>query len=119
MARSLRKATLDLHNLAEADDSYGNVIGIIAVHCAIAFSDTLCIRFGGYKSSEGDHTQAAEALQDALGTRSDADMLKNLQRVLARKDQVSYQGTYFTVEDAGQIVRDLIAFSEKAEAILA
>jgi hypothetical protein len=116
VAGSLLQSARDLSGLS--DSAYGNAIAIITVHASIAYSDALSIRFGGFKSSDGDHTRAVDALQDALGTRAEASMLKKLQRVLGRKDQVSYQGFYFSVLDAQQMLEDLEIFATWAEDLL-
>jgi hypothetical protein len=115
---AFRKSAEDLVTLAEAGDSYGNAIGIAAIHACIAYSDALCVRYGGFKSSEGEHVRAIDALREALGHRSDEPALKLLRRILAQKDRISYQGDYYTVGDSREVVSEMSAFCECAESLL-
>ena len=119
VAAALLRSALDLQDLAVTGDAYGNALAIVAIHAAIAYGNAMAIAFGGYKSTEGEHLQAVEALQDALGARTDERMLKLLRRIIQRKDLVSYQGTYYTVEDARLVVADLAVFAQWAEALFA
>jgi hypothetical protein len=112
------KSASDLAQLATDGDSYGNAIGIVAIHAAIAYADALSIRFGGFKSGEGDHVRAVDALKEALGNRADATAIRHLQRVLAQKDQVSYQGAYYTVADAKRVATEAQGFTAWAEELL-
>lgn len=115
VARALHKTASDLTGIAEDSDRYGNAIAIVAIHAGIAYADALCIRFGAFKSSEGDHLRAVDALQDAMGARLSLDMVKVVRRILTQKDAVSYQADYYTVEDARAVVRDLDQFAKFAE----
>lgn len=112
------KSASDLAELAADEDSYGNAIAIVAIHAAIAYADALSIRFGGFKSIEGDHVRAVDALKEALGDRADATAIRRLQRVLAQKDQVSYQGTHYTVADAKRLTAQAQEFATWAEELL-
>jgi hypothetical protein len=115
VARALRRSADDLCEVAEEGDAYGNAVAIVAIHAAIAYADTLCIAFGGFKSVGGDHGRAVEALVAALGSRSDPGKVKTLQEILSEKDAVSYQGVYYAVSDARAMVDRLTAFAEWAE----
>lgn len=115
VARSLYRAADDLDTLAEERDTYGNAIGIIVVHSAIAYADALCIAYGGFKSTSGDHLRAVDALKDALGRRVEANRLKNLNRILKEKDSISCQGTYYALEDARVLIARLGEFRNLAE----
>ena len=115
---ALRKSVEDLISIADDGDVYGNAIGISAIHACIAYGDALCIKHGGFKSSEGEHVRAVEALREALGYRVEENALKAFRRVLAQKDQISYQGDYYTVADARGLVDDMTAFCDWATAVL-
>jgi hypothetical protein len=115
---ALMKSASDLADLGADGDGYGNAIGIVAIHAAIAYADALSIRFGGFKSGEGDHVRAVDALEEALGNRADATAIRHLQRVLAQKDQVFYQGAYYTVADAKRVATEAQGFTAWAEELL-
>jgi|SRR5690606_603726 len=115
VARALRRSAVDLSDIAEDGDLYGNAIAIVAIHSAIAYADALCIAYAGFKSTEGEHRRAADALADALGTRADPQQVKTLREIIAEKDAVSYQGEYYTVADARTVVRRLEGFGNWAE----
>lgn len=115
IARSLYRTAGDLDTLAEDGDACGNAIGIIIVHSAIAYTDALCIAYGGFKSTSGDHLRAVDALKDALGRRVEANQLKNLNRILKEKDSISYQGTYYVLDDARGLLAKLSEFRDWAE----
>lgn len=115
VARALCRSASDLCEVAEDGDLYGNAIAIVAIHSAIAHSDALCVAYGGFKSTDGEHGRPAEALQEALGARVDTRQLRTLEAILREKDSVSYQGIYYTVSDARNVVQRLEAFARWAE----
>ncbi|MBW3554487.1 MAG: hypothetical protein KY466_13305 [Gemmatimonadetes bacterium] len=113
VARALRKSAADIGVIAE--DRHGNAIAIIAIHAAIAYADALCIAYGGFKSTEGEHERAVDALKQALGNRIDSKQASRLLSIVKAKDTASYQGVYYRVAEAQQLVRKLEAFGEWAE----
>ena len=115
VAESLLESARVLVSLAEEEDDYGNAIAIVAVHAAIAWSDAVCITYAGLKSTDGDHTRAADLLQDALGTRVDAQALRSLRSVLQKKDMVAYGGDYYRVPEARALLEKVEAFCSWAE----
>lgn len=115
VARSLRQSALDLSEPAEDGDRYGNAIAIIAIHAAVAYGDALCIAYGGFKSTEGEHQRAAEALDDALGSHGEPQRMKDFRAILDEKDAVAYQGVYYTIADARKVVERLDRFARWAE----
>ena len=115
VARALHRSAADLIEIAEDGALYGNAIAIIAIHSAIAYADMLTIAYGEFKSTGGDHERVADALREALGARVDADQLSALLSIVRKKDTASYQGVYYTVDDARDLLRKLGAFAEWAE----
>jgi hypothetical protein len=115
VAQALGKSAQDLCELAEDGDGYGNAVAIIAIHAAIAHSDALSIAYGGFKSTEGDHERAPDALLAALGSRAEAEQIKVLRSIIGEKDMASYQGIYYTVQDARAVVRRLAGFAAWAD----
>lgn len=102
--------------LASESDSFGNAIAVVAVHACIAYNDALCIAWKGFKSTDGDHTRAPDALIQALSHQAPAERVRQLRAVVDKKDQVSYQGTYYRIDEARRLMRDAAAFCDWAEA---
>jgi hypothetical protein len=115
---SLLRSTSDLEDLSDESATYGNAIAIIAVHAVIAYADALSVRFGGIKSGEGDHVRAVETLKETLGPRADAAELSRFKRVLSQKDEVAYQGSCYTVDDARRLADDARQFGHWADDLL-
>jgi hypothetical protein len=114
---SLLASARALESIAVTGDPYGNAIGVVAVHAAIAYNDALTIAFRGIKSTEGDHRKAADVLQQALGHRAAAEQVNGLRSILALKDRISYGGQYYTLHEAQQLLQSAETFAEWAEAL--
>ncbi|MBA3968863.1 MAG: hypothetical protein H0X52_02045 [Gemmatimonadetes bacterium] len=114
---SLLASARALESIAVTGDPYGNAIGVVAVHAAIAYNDALTVAFRGIKSTEGDHRKAADVLQQALGHRAAAEQVNGLRSILALKDRISYAGQYYTLHEAQQLLRSAETFAEWAEAL--
>ncbi|MEX2582148.1 MAG: hypothetical protein WD766_02670 [Gemmatimonadota bacterium] len=102
--------------LSDLDRYYGNAIAIVCVHAMIAYNDALTVAFAGVKSTEGEHARAADVLQSALGPRAPPEMVKLLRSLLTLKDRVSYQGQYYTAEEAVRLfgrVEEFCAWAER------
>ncbi|HET6762349.1 MAG TPA: hypothetical protein VFH27_01725, partial [Longimicrobiaceae bacterium] len=109
VAQGLRNTAGDLSEMGEA--KYGNGLAIVAIHCAIAYTDALTVAYGGFKSTDGDHARASEALQRALGHRADPAQVRRLASVLDAKSHASYSGRYYTLADGEQIFRKVEEFA--------
>lgn len=116
---ALLKSATDLLEVADERSTYGNAVGIIAIHATIAYSDALTVAYGGVKSGDGEHLRAVEVLRDVLGARADAEALRALTRVLQKKDAVSYQGEYYDLDEARTLLDRARAFADWAETLLA
>lgn len=106
-----------MDELASESDGFGNAIAVVAVHACIAYNDALCIAWKGFKSTEGDHTRAPDALIAALSHQAPPERVRQLRAVVDKKDQVSYQGSYYRVSDARHLLADAVAFCDWAEEI--
>ncbi|HEX2189090.1 MAG TPA: hypothetical protein VHG51_09355 [Longimicrobiaceae bacterium] len=115
VAQGLRSTARDLGTMA--DPKYGNGLAIVAIHAAIAYADALTVAYGGFKSTDGDHTRASDALQRALGHRADARQVRRLSAILDAKSHASYSGSYYTLADAQRILEDLEVFAGWAEEV--
>ncbi|MGQ0816033.1 MAG: hypothetical protein ACT4O1_16500 [Gemmatimonadota bacterium] len=102
---ALLESAIALSDLADEGGRYGNAIAIIAIHAAIAWTDTLTIAYGARKSTDGDHSRAADLLFEVLGSSRDENKIKVLRGVLSTKDRVSYTGSYYTARDAAQLLK--------------
>lgn len=117
VARALRASAMDLIEIADEESSYGNAIAIVAIHSAIAYADALTIAYGGFKSTEGEHERAVDAFQAALGARAEPGQVRILRAIIKEKDTVSYQGVYYTLGEARNLVERLNGFAEWAEGV--
>lgn len=115
VARALYQSAADLIEIADEPSSYGNAIAIVAIHSAIAYADALSIAYGGFKSAEGEHERAVETLQAALGARAEPGQVRALLAIIKKKDTASYQGVYYTVDEARGLVEKLNGFADWAE----
>lgn len=104
VGRALLKTASDLEALGDA--RYGNALAIIAIHAAIAFTDALTVAFRELKSTDGDHTRAAELLIHALGHRANAGQVRRLRAVLSAKSSASYSGNFYTLEDGVRVLAE-------------
>ncbi len=116
---SLLTSARALDAVAVPGDPYGNAIGVVAVHAAIAYNDALTIAFRGRKSTEGHHRRAADVLQRALGHRAKAEEVERLRSILVLKDRISYAGQYYTLDEARTLLRLAEAFAPWAKALYA
>jgi hypothetical protein len=116
VAVALLSSASVLRDLADTDSSSGNAIGVLAIHAAIAWTDALCIAFGGRKST-GSHDRASAVLEDVLGARSDARQVKALRSILGDKDRVAYTGDMYSVKDGLKLLTKVEQFGKWADAL--
>ena len=100
-----------------AEPKYGNGLAIIAIHAAIAYTDALTVSYAEFKSTDGDHTRASDALKRALGSRADPRQIRRLTAILDAKTHASYSGKYYTLEDGQRILEDMHGYADWAEAL--
>lgn len=105
--RSLLDSAVTLAEYGEA--VHGNALGILVVHAAIAYADALCIHAAGCKSKSGEHTDAADLLEQVVADVPEK-ALKALRAVLAEKDRVSYTGECYTLEEGKRLLKRLSSF---------
>lgn len=73
---------------------HASALAILAVHATIAYTDALCIHWGGRKSTSADHTAVVRLLKAVLGT---------VTRTLAEKDRFEYQGYVAKLSEAQRL----------------
>jgi hypothetical protein len=114
VGESLLRSAEALAEIAVEGDPYGNAIGVVATHAAIAYNDALTIAYRQVKSTEGDHRRAADVLQDALGPAAPPAKVALLRSVLGAKDRVSYSGTFYRLDEARRLLSDVQGFGRWA-----
>jgi hypothetical protein len=117
--RQVGRAFLDaadaLSMVAGEDETYGNAIGLLSIHAAIAYADTVSIAYGERKSTAGDHEQAVTVLRSVLGARLPSDMDSLLLSLVKAKDGVAYQGKYYPLRDGQRLLDKASRFAQWAD----
>ena len=113
VAQGFLKAARDLGILA--DPKYGNGLAVAAIHAAIAYTDALTVAYGSVRSTDGDHSRAAEILQQTLGHRADPGQVRRLEGILDAKTHASYSGVYYRLEEGMNILQELESYVVWAE----
>jgi hypothetical protein len=119
VGRGLLATARDLESMGDA--KYGNglaiiaIIAMIAIHAAIAYTDALTVAYREIRSTDGEHTRAAEVLVHALGHRADAEQVRRLRRIPGAKTHASYSGSYYTIDDGRAMLLELEHFARWAE----
>lgn len=85
----------------------------------MAYTDALTVAYREIRSTDGDHTRAADVLVHAMGPLADSRQLARLRGILDAKSHASYSGTYYTIEQGAEILAELRRFAEWAEERLA
>jgi hypothetical protein len=86
--------------LENRDTRHASGLAILAIHAAIAFADSLCVRFGGKKSTSPEHAATVGLLRGILGSRLTKEMERLLDRLVSDKDKFEYQGYVATLKEA-------------------
>ena len=102
----------------QGDQRHASALAILAVHAAIAYTDALCIRRGGRKSTSADHTAAARLLKGVLGTLLPAAMERTLARTLAEKHSFEYEGYVAKLSEARRLFARVERYAAWAEEML-
>jgi len=89
--------------LAQHDPRHASALAVLAVHAGIAFADAVCIRKGGRKSASSDHAAAVRLLRATLGNRLPLATERALDRLLAAKERLEYQGFVVPMREAATI----------------
>ena len=98
---------------------YWTAAGVLIVHAAIAYSDALCIRSAGEKSS-GENHEDALTLMDQVVPESEekTNALNQLHRIIEEKTKVSYLGNLYTAKQCQDLWKRLQRFRDWAREIL-
>lgn len=98
---------------------YWNAAGVLVIHAAIAYGDTLTIKYGGVKSKGEDH-QALVNLIDSVIAKSHGktSALLHLNKLIDHKNSVSYSGNIYKKTDIDQLWKHLERFKSWAEELI-
>lgn len=103
---------------AQNDPEYASALAILAVHATIAFTDAVCIRFGGKKSASNDHGAAVALLRATLRERLPAAVERAVLRVVREKDSVEYDGYVVRRAEADRLFEHAERIGAWAETLL-
>jgi hypothetical protein len=113
--RAFLEAAEALSAVADDDETYGNAIGLLSIHAAIAYADTVSIAYGERKSTAGDHEQAAIVLRRVLAARLPGNMDSLLLSLIKAKDGVAYQGRYYPLQEGRDLLDKATKFASWAD----
>ena len=101
------------------DLEYWTAAGVIIVQSAIAYSDALCIKLGGVRSSGDNHEDAVTLLENIIADSSEKSRaLNQLKRIIEEKTRVSYLGELYTRKQTLEMWKRLERFARWAREIL-
>ena len=117
LAQSFATSAQALSDVASDDEGYGNAIGLLVVHTCVAYADVLAISYGERKSTAGDHQMAVVLLRDILRDQLTDAAEKSLGLVIRSKDELSYQGRYYSLTEARHLLSHASSFAAWAESM--
>jgi len=80
--------------------SYYNAAGVLIVHSAIAYSDSVSIKNGGVKIQGDNHYEIISLLDDLISHSADKKKaLNQLKNIIDHKNKVSYSGDVYHKKD--------------------
>ena len=80
--------------------SYYNAAGVLIVHSAIAYSDSISIKNGGVKIQGDNHYEIISLLDDLISHSADKKKaLNQLKIIIDHKNKVSYSGDVYHKKD--------------------
>jgi len=101
------------------DLEYWTAAGVLIVHSAIAYTDTLCIKLAGVKSIGENHEDAVTLLESVVGdTEEKSKALNQLRRIIEEKTKVSYLGELYSSSQTKEMWKRLERFRKWAKEIL-
>ena len=98
---------------------YWNAAGVLIVHSAIAYADSITIKFGGVKSQGEDHIQVITLLKEILAVSDENKRAcTQLEKIIAHKTSVSYSGDVYDKKDIDNLWKNFERFKSWAESLL-
>lgn len=98
---------------------YWDAAGVLMIHAAIAYTDSVTIRIGGVKNSGEDHMGAMDLLREVVVLDETGNKaVKHLGRMIEQKNLVSYGGEIYTREDVEMLWKHLERYRAWASLML-
>ena len=98
-----------LASLAEEDF---NAAGLLAVHAAISANDAVTGQYGQKRSAGEEHQKAADLLREVAptGAREWQLQANRLNRIVGKKNLISYEGRHLTPKESSWLVEQAERF---------
>ena len=98
-----------LASLAEEDF---NAAGLLAVHAAISANDAVTGQYGQKRSAGEEHQKAADLLREVAptGAREWQFQANRLNRIVGKKNLISYEGRHLTPKESSWLVEQAERF---------
>jgi hypothetical protein len=98
---------------------YWNAAGVLIVHSAIAYADSISIKLSGVKSQGEDHNQTVTLLKELLeATDENKKAFTHLEKIITHKTSVSYSGDVYDKKDVESLWKNFERFKRWAESLL-
>lgn len=120
-SKNYRIVAENFYNGAEIamEYEYWNAAGVLIVHAAIAYSDAICIKYGGVKSQSEDHHRIVSLIKELIvESKEKKSALNQLERIIEHKTAVSYSGEIYDKKDIDMLWKYLERFKVWAERLL-
>lgn len=99
--------------------SYYNAAGVLIVHSAIAYSDSVSIKNGGVKIQGDNHYEIISLLDDLISHSADKKKaLNQLKIIIDHKNKVSYSGDVYHKKDIDQLWKHFERYKTWADELL-
>jgi hypothetical protein len=86
--------------LNEIKEARWNAAGVLIIHAAISYADSITVKFGGVRSRGDNHQDVVRLLDSLLSNSEDkSKALNQLERLIAHKTSVSYSGDFYDKKD--------------------
>lgn len=98
---------------------YYNAAGVLIVHSAIAYSDSITIKMQGIKCRGEDHHEIIALLQKVTGNPTENQTaLTKLSKIIEHKNRVSYSGDIYEKKDIDEMRKLIERYKSWAEKII-
>lgn len=79
---------------------YWNAAGLLIVHSAIAYADSISIKFGGVKCQGEDHNQNITLIKElVINSDSNKKAIQQLEKIISHKNAIAYNGEVYAEKD--------------------
>lgn len=102
-----------------AEFEYWNAAGVLIVHSAIAYGDSVTIKYGGVKSRGEDHQQLVNLLEETIAHSAEKKTaLLQLNKIIAHKNSVSYSGDIYDQQDIEKLKKHIDRFRKWVKTLM-